>query len=652
MNDAKENFKSYIYPKNNGEKNGSLPEPKPKLLLGELVTGQAEQVSLLPALSDGRGRTGSLFITNYKLSFVPLDTHPSDEYGQKNYLLGPFDVPLTCVGALWQTDGGPNRRRRLLPRSDVPPKLKGLQIVCKNMKVLSFNFSRSPLGHGRQVALALLHHAHPRRHDLLFAFECRAPRRSPAPAPPSPLAYLRPADWRREIERTDTQHYRITCINGTSDAFMLSAGEALVVPRSALDWHVADAARHFRGGRVPVWTWGRGGAALLRCAELLPTERAPTAESVLLEQVRRSHPKLTPPHVMHLCGAGSGVGGGARLALPPLETLNAAYKKLVDLCTPTTLSIFWMQDSQYYSILDSSGWLRYVACCIALADEAAAHLANNETVVLQEGDGVDYCAVVSSLTQLMLDDHCRTIDGFQALIQKEWIALGHPFADRFGLPRPGGEEAGTPAPVFHLFLDCVWQLQRLWPTACEFTETYLTSLADSAHNHLFDTFLFNSPRDRELAVANRDYVQRPVWDWEEQFSDADIALFYNPLYERGADSRLTLNWSGSASGAASLAGAALASVEVWSQRYERWLPPLDAPHHPLHCLYRAHAQQTQRLSSRLSTISISSTRSVVPWPVSRFYPFGRGAGAAPLDVRDPVDADDLLDSQSLLNAPD
>lgn len=44
-----------------------------------------------------------------------------------------------------------------------------------------------------------------------------------------------------------------------------------------------------------------------------------------------------------------------------------------------------MQDSQYYSILDASRWLRYVANCIAFADDAAQHLSNNVTVVLQEG---------------------------------------------------------------------------------------------------------------------------------------------------------------------------------------------------------------------------------------------------------------------------
>lgn len=28
----------------------------------------------------------------------------------------------------------------------------------------------------------------------------------------------------------------------------------------------------------------------------------------------------------------------------------------------------------------------------------------------------------------------------------------------------------------------------------------------------------------------QDFIQRPLWDWGEQFSEQDIALFYNPLY--------------------------------------------------------------------------------------------------------------------------
>jgi myotubularin-related protein 10/11/12 len=54
-------------------------------------------------------------------------------------------------------------------------------------------------------------------------------------------------------------------------------------------------------------------------------------------------------------------------------------------------------------------------------------------VVGAESDGRDLCAIVSSLVQLLCDPSTRTIVGFQSLVQKEWIALGHPFCSRLGL---------------------------------------------------------------------------------------------------------------------------------------------------------------------------------------------------------------------------
>lgn len=131
-----------------------------------------------------------------------------------------------------------------------------------------------------------------------------------------------------------------------------------------------------------------------------------------------------------------------------------------------------------------------------------------------EGEGRDVSAIVSCLVQLLCNRTCRSIVGFQSLIQKEWISLGHPFSSRLGLVADADMEQVIPreiqpktvlicdflqSPMFLLFLDCVWQLTNQFPDKFEFTETYLTTLWDSCHVGVFDNFLFNSERDRRNA---------------------------------------------------------------------------------------------------------------------------------------------------------
>lgn len=158
---------------------------------------------------------------------------------------------------------------------------------------------------------------------------------------------------------------------------------------------------------------------------------------------------------------------------------------------------------------------------------------SGRTVVLQEISGRDMCCVMSSLVQLLLDKSFRSINGFQTLIQKEWISLGHPFSDRIG--HVYNVNSNERSPLFLLFLDCVWQLLQQFPEEFEYSETFLTSLWDSVFLPIFDTFQFNSETERQIAQLNDRIILRPVWDWGEQFSDKDIALFTNPLYKKVSD---------------------------------------------------------------------------------------------------------------------
>lgn len=47
-----------------------------------------------------------------------------------------------------------------------------------------------------------------------------------------------------------------------------------------------------------------------------------------------------------------------------------------------------------------------------------------------EEEDRDLSCAISSLVQLMLDPHYRSLVGFQGLVQKEWVMAGHRFLDR------------------------------------------------------------------------------------------------------------------------------------------------------------------------------------------------------------------------------
>lgn len=210
-------------------------------------------------------------------------------------------------------------------------------------------------------------------------------------------------------------------------------------------------------------------------------------ENITLELVRKCDPDKKSLKILNLSER-----------LPSMQEIQRSYLKFRALCTPDSARQFLIQDSKYLTLLEKTNWLFYVSLCLRYSREASETMRKGTTVVLQENNARDLCCIISSLTQILLDPLYRTIDGFQSLIQKEWVALDHPFLNRLGHIVVAGTDEESP--LLLLFLDCVWQLLQQFPEEFEYSQTYLTTLWDSAFLPIFDTFQFNSEFDRYQAT--------------------------------------------------------------------------------------------------------------------------------------------------------
>ncbi|XP_076237687.1 myotubularin-related protein 10-B [Calliopsis andreniformis] len=623
----------------------SLSENNIKFINGEIFISKAQNVLMFSPVSDlKQGTSGILSVTSFKLTFITTDdTNGEDVVRQQNHLYGYMDTCLTNIEDIYITVG--DKKRRLVPGNTIPSKVKGIFIICKNLRTWSFSFKFSPVKEVIHFLTALLHHAFPSRHQLLFGYDYREPYYSSLDK--AVRLFRDISDWHNELERTMTNEeirkfWRLSTAN-VDFKLCRSLSRYIIAPACITDSQLMDAAKHFQGNRPPVWSWSSThGAALVKMSELSPLVTNRMQENIMFENVRKSHPQKMPPVVLELNKQVN------------VKLIKRAFSKFASLCSPENIRQFWLQDNNFYSLVENTKWLKYVSYCLQKAVEACEHLHLGSSVILQEGAGTDICCIISSLVQLLLDPYFRTINGFQSLLQKEWVAGGHPFCDRLGYIAKRNSEK---SPVFLLYLDCVWQLSQQFPAELEFTETYLTTLWDAAHVSIFDTFIFNCEKDRAAAVTDphKPLILRSVWDWREQFSEQDILLFYNPLYNpRDVDAREKSIIKPVYN---------LMNLELWAQCYFRWIPTLEIRnggqnHIELYArLLRNDVNQLKININGNCGSPIGKTNSYsVQMNIDSFYPFSNkkseNAVSTPIMNSSILATESLLDAQSLITASD
>jgi myotubularin-related protein 3/4 len=137
----------------------------------------------------------------------------------------------------------------------------------------------------------------------------------------------------------------------------------------------------------------------------------------------------------------------------------------------------------WLSQVESTRWLHNLSALLGAASFVVATVdKQSRPVLIHCSDGWDRTPQITTLAEIMLDPYYRTIEGFQILIQREWIAFGHKFADRCG-HGVGAADPNERSPVFLQWLDCIYQLFLQNPVAFEFNEMFLVSSTDGIESN-------------------------------------------------------------------------------------------------------------------------------------------------------------------------
>ncbi|CAF2134637.1 unnamed protein product [Rotaria magnacalcarata] len=311
----------------------------------------------------------------------------------------------------------------------------------------------------------------------------------------------------------------------------------IYVPTSTTKSMLLGSSKFRSRGRLPILTYLHpNGASITRCSQPLSGFSARCLEDEqLLQCILKTNSQSntmyiidTRPRINAVANRAAGKGyenevnySNMQFKFCPIENIHimrSSLNKVLDACELKDPSM-----NQYLNSLDNTSWLQHIKAVL----EAAIFIARaidveKKNVLVHCSDGWDRTAQCCSLSSLLLSPYYRSIHGFRMLIEKEWFSFGHKFSDRCGHIRTSDNKEQSP--VFLQFIEGVWQLTQLYPTAFEFNERFLMSLHDHSHSCQYGNFIGNCEKDRlDLGVKDRTYS---YWNYVLQ----NVNDFRNPLF--------------------------------------------------------------------------------------------------------------------------
>ncbi|XP_063232371.1 myotubularin-related protein 6 isoform X3 [Bacillus rossius redtenbacheri] len=472
----------------------------------ELIkTPKVENVRMLDRYNARKPSIGTLYLTTTHLIF-------GDPDGKKElwilhmHIASVEKLPLTTTGS-------------------------PLQIRCKTFLSVTFVVPRERDCH--EIFTTLQKLSQPAHIEDLYCFSYTS---STEDVPKS--AGWNFFDLQAEFQRmrVPNDHWSLTLLNKDYE-LCDTYPRYLYVPATATTQILMGSSRFRSKGRLPVLSYlHKNKAAICRCSQPLSGFSARCLEDEqLLNCILRTNPNKsymyvvdTRPRINAMANRAAGKGYENEnfyenirfhfFGIENIHVMRSSLAKLIETCELKAPTM-----GGFLSGLEGSGWLRHVRGVLDTAWFIARAVEEGVSVLVHCSDGWDRTAQVCSLAGIFLDPGCRTLQGFQALLEKDWLAFGHKFSERCG------HVAGDPrelSPVLTQFVDCTWQLTRQFPAAFQFNERFLLALHDHVQSCQYGTFVGNCEKDRlDLRLSERTFS---LWGYMANHTDEYINPLYNP----------------------------------------------------------------------------------------------------------------------------
>ncbi|XP_058907078.1 myotubularin-related protein 1 isoform X1 [Kogia breviceps] len=492
--------------------------------------------------------SGTLTVTDFKMYFKSVERDP-------HFVL---DVPLGVI----------SRVEKIGAQSHGDNSC-GIEIMCKDMRNLRLAYKQeeqSKLG----IFENLNKHAFPLSNgQTLFAFNYKEK---------FPVNGWKVYDPVSEYKRQGlpNESWKISKVNSNYE-LCDTYPAIIVVPTSVKDDDLSKVAAFRAKGRIPVLSWihPESQATITRCSQPLvgPNDKRCKEDEKYLQTIMDANAQahkliIFDARQNKVASTNKAKGGGYEsesaypnaelvfLEIHNIHVMRESLRKLKEIAYPA------IDEARWLSNVDGTHWLEYIRMLLAGAVRIADKIESGKTsVVVHCSDGWDRTAQLTSLAMLLLDSYYRTIKGFEALLEKEWISFGHRFALRVGHGNDNHADADR-SPIFLQFIDCVWQMTRQFPSAFEFNELFLITILDHLYSCLFGTFLCNCEQQR----LKEDVYTKTISLWS--YINSQLDEFSNPFFVNYENHVLYPVTS-------------LSHLELWVNYYVRWNPRMR-PQTPIH----------------------------------------------------------------------